>query len=77
MQILEQTLEDITGSFTTLEAPWHDEHAVKVMALVQKIPVKEAYTHQDIGALFDENFRAASPLLNSFWVFQKTSFRID
>jgi hypothetical protein len=36
MQIVEQRLEDITGSLTTLEAPWQDEHAVKVVALVPR-----------------------------------------
>jgi hypothetical protein len=38
MQIVEQRLEDITGALTTLEAPWQDEHAVKVMAVIQNTP---------------------------------------
>jgi hypothetical protein len=58
VQIVEQKLEDITAALTTLEAPWQDEHAVKVMALVQNIPIKDAYTDDDIGALFEGNFRA-------------------
>jgi len=54
MQIIQQKLEDLTGALTTLEAPWQDEHAVKVMATLQRIPVKDAYATDDIGGLFDE-----------------------
>ncbi len=75
MQIVEQKLEDITGALTTLEAPWQDEHAAKVMALLQKIPVKEAYTHEDIGALFDENFRAAFTIAQLFLGISKDEFQ--
>src|SRR4051812_6656675 len=56
MQIVEQTLGDITGALTTLEAPWQDEHAAKVIALIQSIPVKETYGVEDVGALFDGHF---------------------
>ncbi|MBL8175215.1 MAG: hypothetical protein JNK48_11125 [Bryobacterales bacterium] len=59
MQILEQQIEDITRSLTTLEAPWQDEHAAKVIALIQGIPVKAAYANDDVAALFDQNFDAA------------------
>jgi hypothetical protein len=59
MQIVEQKLEEITASLTTLEAPWQDEHAAKVVALIQNIPVKPAYDSNDVGALFDQDFAAA------------------
>ncbi len=60
MQIVEQKLEDITASLTTLEAPWQDEHAVKVIELVQGIPVKASYSDEDLAALFEQpgSFRA-------------------
>ena len=38
MQILEQKLTEITASLSPLEAPWQDEHAAKVIALIQTIP---------------------------------------
>jgi len=75
MQILEQKLEDITGALTTLEAPWQDEHAVKVMALVQKIPIKDAYTGTDVAALFDESFRAGFTVAQLFLGISKDEFQ--
>lgn len=75
MQIVEQKLEDITGSLTTLEAPWQDEHAVKVMALVQSVPVKAAYTSADIVALFDDDFRAGFTAAQLFLGVSKDEFQ--
>lgn len=57
MQIVEQKLEDITVALTTLEAPWQDEHALKVISLVQNLPVREWYTSEDVAALFESSFR--------------------
>jgi hypothetical protein len=74
MQIVEQKLEDITAALTTLEAPWQDEHAVKVMALVQNIPVKDAYTSDDIGGLFEGNFRAGFTAAQLFLGISKDEF---
>ncbi|HVW08891.1 MAG TPA: hypothetical protein VHC90_09930 [Bryobacteraceae bacterium] len=59
MQIVEQKLEDITAALTTLEAPWQDEHAVRVVELLQTIPVKSAYTDEDIGTLSEGRPAAA------------------
>lgn len=75
MQIIEQKLEDITGALTTLEAPWQDEHAVKVIALIQKIPVKDAYTDNDLGMLFDESFRAGFTVAQLFLGISKDEFQ--
>lgn len=75
MQILNQKLEDITGALTTLEAPWQDEHAVKVMALVQNIPIKETYTDEDIAALFEGNFRRGFTVAQLFLGISKDEFQ--
>src|SRR3954464_13918371 len=75
MRIVEQKLEDITGALSTLEAPWQDEHAVKVMALVQNIPVKDVYTHKDMAALFEENFRAGFTIAQLFLGISKDEFQ--
>ena len=74
MQIVEQTLEDITGALTTLEAPWQDEHAVKVMGLIQNVPIQNAYTAEDVGALFEENFRAGFTAAQLFLGISKDEF---
>ncbi|HZK82056.1 MAG TPA: hypothetical protein VFC46_13335 [Humisphaera sp.] len=75
MRIVEQKLEDITAALTTLEAPWQDEHAVKVMALVQNIPIENAYTDDDIGALFEGNFRAGFTATQLFLGISKDEFQ--
>jgi hypothetical protein len=77
LQIIEQRIEDITAALTTLEAPWQDEHAVKVMALLQSVPVKDAYTRDDIAALFEGkgNFRAGFTMAQLFLGVSKDEFQ--
>jgi hypothetical protein len=75
MRIVEQTLDDITGALTTLEAPWQDEHAARVIALVQNIPVKETYGADDVGRMFDENFDAAFTAAYLFLGVSKDEFQ--
>jgi hypothetical protein len=75
MQIVEQKLEDITGALTTLEAPWQDEYAARVIAFVQNIVPKDFYTREDIGALFDDNFRTAFTAAQLFLGISKDEFQ--
>jgi DpnII restriction endonuclease len=77
VQIVEQKLEDITGALTTLEAPWQDEHAVKVMAFLQEVPVKDAYTRADMAALFEGKgrFRAGFTVAQLFLGISKDEFQ--
>lgn len=77
MQIIEQRLEEITTALTTLEASWQDEHAVKVMALLQSVPVKETYTRHDMEALFEGkgNFRAGFTAAQLFLGISKDEFQ--
>lgn len=75
MHIVEQKLEEITAALTTLEAPWQDEHAARVMALVQSIPAKKAFSDEDAGKLFDENFDAAFTAAYLFLGISKDEFQ--
>lgn len=75
MHIVERKLEEITAALTTLEAPWQDEHAARVMALVQSIPAKKAYSDEDAGKLFDENFDAAFTAAYLFLGISKDEFQ--
>jgi len=77
LQIVEQKLEDITSALSTLEAPWQDEHAVKVMALVQSVPVKQTFTREDMAALFEGkgNFRAGFTVAQLFLGISKDEFQ--
>ena len=38
MERVRQKIADITGALSTLEAPSQDEHAAKVIALIQTFP---------------------------------------
>lgn len=75
MPVFEQKIEDITGSLTTLEAPWQDEHAARVMALIQGIPAKGSYGNDGIGALFDKDFEAAFTAAYLFLGVSKDEFQ--
>lgn len=66
MQIVEQKLEDITTSLSTLTAPWQDEHAVRVVSLIQNIGVRDSYGNEDVEALFAESFRVGFTAVQLF-----------
>ena len=66
MEIIEQKLSDLTGALTSIEAPWQDEHAIRVIALIQKTPVQTTYSNEDVAALFDSNFRVGFTVAQLF-----------
>lgn len=75
MQIVEQQLEDITGALTTLEAAWQDDHAVKVISLIQTMTIKEEYGATDLARLFAENFRVGFTIAQLFLGISKDEFQ--
>jgi len=75
MQIVEQRLEDITGALSTLDSSWQDEHAVKVIALVQRIAPKQTYTAEDVAAIFEGDFRAGFTVAQLFLGISKDEFQ--
>jgi hypothetical protein len=56
VQIVNQKLEDILGSLRHLEVDWKDETAIHVIAQLRDMPVKAAYSIEDVEALLDANF---------------------
>jgi DpnII restriction endonuclease len=75
MQRIEQQIADITGALSTLEAPWQDEHAAIVIALLQEIPIVADFGLVDIGRMFDENFDAAFTASQLFLGISKDEFQ--
>src|SRR5690348_4003204 len=75
MERVEQTTADITGSLSTLEAPWQDEHAAKVITLIQEIQVAPTFGPNDIGTLFDKGFDAAFTACQLFLGVSKDEFQ--
>lgn len=53
MKPLDQTLEDILESLSSLEADWMDDDAQAAMAKIESVPVKGSYDRADIEALID------------------------
>ncbi len=75
MERIEQKMADITGALSTLDAPWQDEHAAKVIALVQEVPIVSAFTPSDVGKLFDGNFEVAFTASQLFLGISKDEFQ--
>lgn len=75
MERVEQTTTDITGALSTLEAPWQDEHAAKVITLIQEIQVAPTFGPNDIGTLFDKGFDAAFTACQLFLGVSKDEFQ--
>ncbi len=80
MPRVDQKIADITGALSTLEAPWQDEHAAKVIALIQTFP----FVGQDniaavpidlIGRMFDKGFNEAFTAAQLFLGISKDEFQ--
>ena len=80
MQRVDQKIADITGALSTLEAPWQDEHAAKVIALIQTFPFAghdnaTAVPTALIGKMFDEGFNEAFTAAQLFLGISKDEFQ--
>ena len=74
MQIVRQKIEDILGSLRHLEVDWRDETAIQVIAKLQGLPVKAAYSIDDVEALLDANFDEGILICRLFLGLSKDQF---
>jgi len=74
VQIVSQKLEDILGSLRHLEVDWKDETAIHVIARLRDLPVKAAYSMEDIEALLDANFDEGILICRLFMGLSKDQF---
>jgi len=56
MEVIAQKLNDIVDSLQPLTVEWQDDTSRRVIALMKALPVKKAYTTEDVKALLDGNF---------------------
>src|ERR1700722_14675888 len=56
MEFIAQKLDDIVNSLQPLTVEWKDDTARRVIDRLKVLPVKEAYTTEDVKALLDGNF---------------------
>jgi len=57
MEVIAQKLEDIIASLRPLTIDWRDETACRVIERLHVLPIKEAYTAEDVRVLLDEDFK--------------------
>jgi len=74
VQIVRQRIEDILGSLRHLEVDWRDETAIQVIAKLQGLPVKAAYSIDDVEALLDANFDEGILICRLFLGLSKDQF---
>jgi hypothetical protein len=56
MEVIAQQLDQIVDGLRPLTVEWKDDTARRVIDRLQAIPVKQAYTTDDVKALLNENF---------------------
>jgi len=56
MEVIAQKLDDIVDSLRPLTVEWKDDTARRVIDRLTAMPVKKAYSTDDVKALLDENF---------------------
>lgn len=56
MEVIAQKLEDIIASLRPLTVEWKDDTARRVIECLKSLPVKRAYTTDDVKALLEPNF---------------------
>jgi hypothetical protein len=74
VQIVIQKLEDILDSLRHLEVDWRDYTAIQVIAKLQAIPVKAAYSMGDVEALLDSDFDEGILICRLFMGLSKDQF---
>ena len=53
MQVITQSLEEVLKSLQVLEVDWQDDVARRVIVRLHDLPVKGAYTAEDIRSILD------------------------
>jgi DpnII restriction endonuclease len=74
MKLVIQKLEEILDSLSALEVDWKDETAIHVIEQLQAMPVKAAYTIEDVKALLDGDFDEGILICRLFMAQSKDSF---
>jgi hypothetical protein len=74
VRIVSQKVEDILASLRHLQVDWKDETAIRVIAQLQCMAVKTAYSVEDIEALLDANFDEGMLICRLFMGLSKDQF---
>jgi hypothetical protein len=74
MEVITQKLDDILDSLQPLTVDWKDDTARRVIDRLKDLPVKEAYTSEDVKALLDGNFKDGILICRLFLGFSDDQF---
>jgi hypothetical protein len=74
MEVIAQKLSDILNSLRPLTVDWKDDTARRVIERLRRLPVKKAYTADDVKALLDENFEDGILICRLFLELSKDQF---
>lgn len=74
MQVITQELDDILQSLRPLTVEWKDDTALRVISRLGSLPVRTAYTTEDVKALLDEDFDDGMLMCRLFLGLSKDQF---
>ena len=75
MRLRRQTLEEILEKLSPVETDWMDEHAERVIAVLEAFPKKDRYELADVAEhLLDRDFEAGTTAVRLFLALSKDEF---
>ena len=74
MEFIAQSLDDIVASLKPLTVEWKDETAHRVIERLKALPVKKAYTVEDVRSLLDQDFDEGILICRLFLGLSKDQF---
>lgn len=76
MKRYRQTLDEVISLLSPVDTTWMDDHSTAVMAMVAELPVKTAYTRDDINKLLADNFDVGITLVRLVLGMSKDEFQL-
>ena len=77
MEFIQQSIDDILSSLSSLSADWEDETSKKAIERINQIPIKAKYTKQDIIDLFSTGFTEGMIICQLFLGISKDTFHTE
>ncbi len=59
-----------------IESRWRDEHSDAVIRMIESLPIKQSYTHEDIAGLLDSDFKTAVTAIRLVLDMSKDEFQV-
>jgi hypothetical protein len=76
MERYRQTVEGLLAVLSEIETSWMDKHSAAVIEVINAMVVKDAYTREDIAAIFNADFGGAMTVVRLFLGLSRDEFEI-